>query len=147
MYIDGPYGTFSLDRYPAPGYIFIAGGIGSVPMISMLRTMADRNDQRPVVFFYGNKSWENVAFWDELAELEDQINLSLVHILEKPPENWEGEVGLITPELLNRYLSEEMMEWVCFICGPLPMIPFVRHGLHEIGIPLSQIHAERYEMA
>lgn len=147
VYIDGPYGTFNLDRYPAPGYIFIAGGIGSVPMISMLRTMADRGDQRPVVFFYGNRNWDEVAFRDELAKLKDQLNLTLVHVLEKAPEGWEGEVGLITPEVLHRHLPEESAEWISFICGPDPMIPFVKQGLEEIGVSQGQIHSELYKMA
>lgn len=147
VYIDGPYGTFSIDRHPAPGYIFIAGGIGSVPILSMLRTMADRDDQRPVIFFYGNKSWDMVAFRDELADLEKQLNLTVVHVLEKAPEGWKGEVGFITSEVLSRHLSEEMTDWVSFICGPVPMIPFVTAGLHEIGLPPNQIHSERYEMA
>jgi predicted ferric reductase len=42
-YVDGPYGAFSIDRYPeAAGYVFIAAGIGIAPMVSMLRALADR---------------------------------------------------------------------------------------------------------
>jgi predicted ferric reductase len=147
VYVDGPHGTFSLDRHPAPGYVFIGGGIGSVPLISMLRTMADRDDQRPVVFFYGNPSWEDVVFREELAELEKRMNLKVVHVLERPAEGWEGETGFITPEVLDRHLPAERDEWVTFICGPIPMIPFVTQGLRELGVPRSQIHSERYEMA
>lgn len=113
----------------------------------MLRTMADRGDQRPVVFFYGNRNWDEVAFRDELDKLKDQLNLTLVHILEKAPEGWEGEVGLITPEVLSRHLPEEGSEWVSFICGPVPMVPFVTHGLETCGVSKQQIHSERYEMA
>jgi predicted ferric reductase len=58
VYVDGPYGTFDIDQQDAPGYVFIAGGIGSAPIMSMLRTMADRKDRRPVLFFYGNRNWE-----------------------------------------------------------------------------------------
>ena len=147
VYVDGPYGTFTIDRRPAPGYIFVGGGIGSVPLISMLRTMADRDDQRPVIFFYGNPSWEEVVFRDELEELEKRLNLKLVHVVERPPEEWEGESGFITTEIFDRYLPPDRDEWITFICGPIPMIPFVEHGLQEVGIPRDQIHSERYEMA
>lgn len=147
VYIDGPYGTFSFDRYPASGYIFVAGGIGSVPLISMLRTMADRDDQRPVVFFYGSKSWEKVVFRDELEELKDRLNLTLVHVLEESTKGWEGEVGLITPEVLDRHLPDELEDWTSFICGPVPMIPFMVQGLQEIGVPWNKIHSELYKMA
>jgi predicted ferric reductase len=46
-YLDGPHGAFSIDRYPAAGYVLIAGGIGITPILSMLRTMADRGDPGP----------------------------------------------------------------------------------------------------
>ncbi len=147
VYVDGPYGTFTMKRHPAPGYILIAGGIGSVPMISMLRTMADRGDQRPVVFFYGNQNWDWVSFREELEELKTRLNLKLVHVLEQPPEDWEGEVGLINTEVFRRHLPDVQEDWVSFICGPIPMIPFVERGLREIGLPESQIHSERFEMA
>ncbi len=147
VYVDGPYGTFSIDRHPAPGYVFIGGGIGSVPLISMLRTMADRGDQRPVVFFYGNPSWEDVVFRDELEVLQEKLNLELVHILERPPEGWEGEVGLVNVDMLDRYLPENRNQLVYFICGPIPMIPFVEDGLRQLDVPQSQLHSERYRMA
>lgn len=147
VYLDGPHGTFSIDRYPAPGYIFVGGGIGSVPMISMLRTMADREDKRPVIFFYGNYSWDSVVFRDELQELEERLNLTMVHVVEEPPEGWEGEVGFITQEVLRRHLPEETEEWVVFLCGPIAMIPFVEDGLREVGISPRQIHSELYHMA
>lgn len=55
-YLDGPYGAFSTDRHArAPGYVFIAGGVGIVPIMSMLRTLAGRGDRRPLVLFYGNR--------------------------------------------------------------------------------------------
>ncbi|HMO27473.1 MAG TPA: ferric reductase-like transmembrane domain-containing protein, partial [Tepidisphaeraceae bacterium] len=47
-YLDGPHGAFSIDRYPATGFVFIAAGVGITPMMSFLHTMADRGDPRPV---------------------------------------------------------------------------------------------------
>ncbi|MDF1513473.1 MAG: ferric reductase-like transmembrane domain-containing protein, partial [Anaerolineae bacterium] len=54
-YIDGPYGTFDLAHHPSSEYVFIAGGIGSAPILSILRTLADGGDQRRLHFFYGNR--------------------------------------------------------------------------------------------
>ena len=48
-YVDAPYGTFGIDEEPeAPGYVFVAGGAGIAPVLSMLRTLADRGDARPL---------------------------------------------------------------------------------------------------
>ncbi len=61
-YVDGPYGQFSIDRHRAASYVFIAGGVGITPIMSMLRTMADRTDQRPLTLVYGASSLEEMTF-------------------------------------------------------------------------------------
>ena len=68
----------------------------------MVRTMADRNDVRPVLLVYGNGEWDDVAFRDELERLKDRLDLTLVHVLERPPHEWRGETGYITTDVLAR---------------------------------------------
>jgi predicted ferric reductase len=152
VYIDGPYGTFDLAHHPGSSYVFVAGGIGSAPIMSMLRTLADRGDDRPLQFFYGNRTWENVSFREELEELESKLNLEVIHVLEQPPEGWEGEAGFITKEVLRRHISSDHQECVYFICGPLPMIRLVRKALHELRLEgevcsEQRVFSEQYEMA
>lgn len=146
-YIDGPYGTFSTDHYPAPGYVFLGGGVGITPLMSMLRTMADREDRTPVLLMYGNQKWEWVLFREELAALEKQINLRLVHVLEQPHAGWEGESGFITADMLDRYLPANREELVYLICGPVPMLNAMDRALQKLRIPPSQVLAERYDIA
>jgi NAD(P)H-flavin reductase len=86
------------------GFGLIAGGVGIAVLISMLRTMADRHDVRPVVLVYGNRDWDGVAFREELEELEDRLNLSVVHVLSGPPAEWPGETGRVRAEVLARHL-------------------------------------------
>jgi ferredoxin-NADP reductase len=62
--------AFSIDRDEGPGFGLIAGGVGIAGLISMVRTMADRNDVRPVLLLYGNGEWDDVAFRDDLERLE-----------------------------------------------------------------------------
>lgn len=143
-YLDGPYGSFSIDACTAPGYIFIAGGTGIVPIMSMLRTMADRRDRRPVLLVFANKTWEGVAFREELEELNERLRLDVVNVLETPPEGWEGETGFVTPELLARHLPEDRMNRAYFICGPVPMRHAVERALRRLGIPFEKFQAERF---
>jgi predicted ferric reductase len=145
-YLDGPYGVFSIDDHPAEGYVFLAGGIGITPIISSLRTMADRNDSRPVLLIYGNKTWEDLTFREELDELKNAINMEIVYVLEDPPEGWEGETGFVTPQLLARYLPDNRMDLEYFICGPGPMMDAVENGLTRLGISLEQTQAERFNL-
>ncbi|MFO7660996.1 MAG: ferric reductase-like transmembrane domain-containing protein [Chloroflexota bacterium] len=146
VYLDGPHGTFSIDRHDGPGYVFIAGGVGSPPMLSMLRTMADRGNPKPAWLFYGNPTWEEVAYSDDLKSLEQRLTLKVVHVLEEPPEGWEGETGFIDAELLDRYLPANRADLIYFVCGPPPMITAVMEALEELDLPLNHIITEQYNM-
>ena len=65
VWLDGPYGAFTMDEADDPP-VLIAGGIGITPMMSMLRTMADRGDRRRILLIYANRNWEDVTFREEL---------------------------------------------------------------------------------
>ncbi len=147
VYLDGPYGAFSIDRYKqAPGYVFIAGGIGITPFMSMLRTLSDRGDPRPLLLIYASKNWEDVTFREEIEGLKERLNLRLVHVLEDPPEDWRGEKGMVDQDLLSRHLPKlaDLQEY--FICGPPPMMDAVKNSLHGLGIPIGNLHSELFNL-
>jgi predicted ferric reductase len=146
-YLDGPHGAFSLDRYQAAGYVFLAGGIGITPFISMLRTMADRGDRRPVTLIYADRGWDDVAYRDDLAELADRLTLDVVYVLEEPPDDWDGEEGMITDELLERRLPDDRLDRDYMVCGPPPMMDAVEEALRGRGVPRTRIQLERFELA
>ena len=147
-YLDGPYGVFSVDRYPqAPGFVFIAGGIGIAPIISMLRTLADRRETRPLLLLYGNQTWDDVILREPLEALEGRLELRIVHVLNDPPADWAGESGFITPELLRRVLPEQAPALEYFLlCGPKPMSDAVQQALRGLGVPLGRVHFELFDM-
>jgi len=136
-----------MDEHECKSMVFLAGGIGSAPVMGMLRTLANRECKKPLTFFYGNPTWDSVIFREELGELEQKLNLRIVHVLERPPENWGGEKGFIDTNVLRQHLPENYLESVYFICGPLPMIEAVEPCLHELDIPRGHIYSEQYEMA
>ena len=94
---------------------------------------------------YGNPSWDQVAYLDELAELEERLDLRIVHVLDDPPEDWEGETGYITPEMLDRHLPEGEHRLEHFVCGPDPMMDAVEAALHERGVPGEKVNLERFD--
>ena len=146
-FVDGPYGIFTVDQYThAKGFVFIAGGVGSAPIVSMLRTLADRNDQRPLVFICANNYWEDVLFREELETLKTRLNLNLIHVIKYPHDNWVGEAGFITEELLSRVLPDSDQPYEYFLCGPKLMSDCIQHALHSFKIPLSKIHFELFDM-
>ena len=146
VYVDGPHGVFSIDQDEGPGFGFIAGGVGITGLLSMLRTMADRDDVRPAVLVYANRDWDGVAFRDEIRRLEDRLALTVVHVLEQPPDGWTGERGYVSAELLSRHLPRGCRRFQFFICGPAPMMDAAEAALVELGVPAERIHTERFDM-
>ena len=146
VYVDGPHGVFSIDQDEGPGFGLIAGGVGIAGLISMLRTMADRQDVRPVFLFYANREWDGVAFRDELERLRDRLTLTVVHVLERPPEGWTGETGYLTAEVLGRHLPPGYRRFQFFICGPDPMMDAAEAALIGLGVPPERVHTERFDM-
>jgi predicted ferric reductase len=146
VYLDGPYGVFTYERNEAPGFAFIAGGIGITPALSMVRTLADRGDRRPLWLVYANGEWDEVTFRDELEELQQRCDLRVLHVLTDPPPGWDGAEGFVTEELLDAHLPPEgrgRLEY--FICGPGPMMDAATEALESLGIDVDRIHSERFD--
>ena len=143
IYLDGPYGAFTIGN-PADMHVLIAGGVGVTPMMSMLRTLADRNDPRPAILLYGSKDWESITFREELEELKARLNLTVVHVLRKPPADWTGEKGFINPEVFKRHIPQPYADHEYFICGPTKLMDIIEEALSDLNVPISKYHSERY---
>jgi len=143
VYLDGPYGAFTIGN-PADMHVLIAGGVGVTPMMSMIRTLADRGDKRPVVLLYGNKDWESIMFREELEALEARLDLKVVHVLPNPPAGWTGEKGYIDATMFKRHLAPPYADHEYFICGPDVMMDAIEKALGELHVPMTKYHSERY---
>ncbi len=145
-WLDGPFGSMSVDAFPdADGYVFIAGGSGVVPCMSMLRTLADRGDRRPHLLLFGSSELPRTLFREELQALTTRLDLRVVHLLERPPAGWHGERGHLTQAMLDRWLPHGGRH-AYFVCGPGPMMDLAEAALARLGVPLSDLHAERFDL-
>jgi predicted ferric reductase len=146
VYVDGPFGTLSPQRYPrAAGYGFVAGGAGIAPILSALRTLADRGDRRPMVLVDANDRVDEILWRAELDALAGRLDLAIHHVLVEPPPGWTGDQGFVGEALLARVAGGPRWEW--FVCGPPAMMDAVERGLHRAGVPLGRIHSERFDLA
>jgi predicted ferric reductase len=143
VYLDGPYGAFTIGN-PADMHVLIAGGVGVTPMMSMIRTLADQGDKRPVVLLYGVQDWDSITFREELEALKARLNLTIVYVLAKPPAGWTGEQGFINAEMFKRHLLPPYADHEYFICGPNVMMDAIEKVLGEMNVPMSKYHSERY---
>jgi predicted ferric reductase len=145
VYLDGPHGVFSIDQYEGAGFCLIAGGVGIAPALSMLETLADRSDVRPVVLFVGNRNWDSIIFRNRIDELATRLSLTVVHVLEDPPPDWTAETGYLDADILTRHLPVGYQRFQFFACGPNPMLDAVETALVKIGTPADRIHTERFD--
>ncbi|SEB19286.1 ferric reductase-like transmembrane domain-containing protein [Variovorax sp. YR216] len=143
VYLDGPYGAFTIGN-PADMHVLIAGGIGITPMMSMIRTLADRDDRRPLILLYGGKDLESMTFREELDALSRRIDLTVVYVLSKPPAGWTGETGYIGADVFKRHLPPHYADHEYFICGPDVMMDAIEVALGEMKVPIGKYHSERY---
>ncbi len=146
VYLDGPHGSFTIDRHEASGFGLIAGGVGITPIMSITRTLADRGDQRPRYLFVCNRDWDSVTFREELDEHASLPNCEVVHVLSDPDEAWAGERGHLSAELLRRHLPQGYERLQYFTCGPNAMMDAAETALADLGVARSRVHSERFTM-
>jgi predicted ferric reductase len=146
-YVEGAYGAFSVDRYPSPGYVFVAAGVGITPFVGMLRTLEDRGDLRPHRLIYAARRVEDLIFRGELERLAaGPLDLQVTYVLSRPPEGWAGEAGRLDADLLCRHAVDGLPDRVYFICGPDAMMDAAEKALLRLGVPLDDIHSERFAL-
>jgi len=114
--------------------------------MSMLRTYRDRAAKFPIILIYCNSSWDEVVFCDELEVIPVQIQLTLVHGLQEPPEDWQGESGLLDEAMLDRYLPTDLLAHEYFICGPEPLMNAVEPAILRRGVTARHVYNERFDM-
>ena len=147
-WIDGPHGVFTIDREEGAGYVLIGGGVGVTPLYSMLQALETRGDVRPVFLFHGANDLSDLTFREELAAMAERMdNLTLVTVLVRAQDDWSGERGFISADILTRYLPPALYRrFQYFICGPGPLMDAMEEVLPEIGVPADRIHTERFDM-
>ena len=146
VFLEGPYGTYTLPPDKSAKIVFFAGGIGITPIMSMLRTMSDRKDPREIILLYGNKDLETIAFRLELEELKETLNLKVIHVLEEPPDDWPGEKGFINNDIMKRHLTEDAGHVAYYINGPPVMQTAIESALTDWDVPLWRLNSESFEI-
>jgi Na+-transporting NADH:ubiquinone oxidoreductase subunit F len=140
----GPFGDFYLRDTETPK-IFVAGGSGIAPFVSILWQMKNSGDKRQVVFFFGANRTEDICLLDEMKSFEkDLANFRFVPVVFKPaPESrWDGETGLVT-EAVQRTFAR-LDGWEGYLCGGPGMIDAAVRLLTSLGIPNEKIYYDKF---
>lgn len=147
VWLDGPHGDFSADLHSSAGLVMIAGGVGITPMISMLRTLAHRCDERPHRLIAVARTTDELLFRAELTGLKQQLDLTVVELLRRPAEGWTGPSGVVDEALLTALLPSRPRRnrLGYYLCGPPALVTDVVTVLGRLRVPLPQIHTEQFD--
>jgi propane monooxygenase reductase subunit len=138
----GPFGMFTLRDSSPRRLVFIAGGAGMAPILSLLRSMAEKGTERPAIFYYGARTEDDLFALDEIERLCGELpNLTFVPALSEE-EGWDGESGLIT-DVVDR-LEDDLADVDAYLCGPPPMVDAAIALLERRGTPESHIYFDRF---
>ncbi len=137
VFLEGPYGRFSSYFNPAKSYVWIGGGIGITPFISMAYTLTG---VIPVDIYYCMTNPSEAAHLTELKDIEDSIgNVRIIPW-------YSAEKGRITAKHIEE-LSGSLVEKHIFICGPPAMMHALKKQLKELGVSGHHIYTEEFEMS
>jgi ferredoxin-NADP reductase/Na+-translocating ferredoxin:NAD+ oxidoreductase RnfD subunit len=139
-------GDFVLPRDPGQKCVFIAGGIGITPFRSMIKYLLDTRQRRPIVLFYACKTPGEFVYQDIFDQARWELGIETIYTVTEPdslPAGWRGNVGRITPQLIQSHLTDHL-DCVYYISGPQTMVDSFKRALSEMGVKSSQIKTDLF---
>ncbi len=140
VYIRGPYGNgFKMDQMINRDLIIVAGGLGVIPLRSILYYVLDNRDHFKQIFFlYGTRTPSEFLFKTEFFQLKDRDDIECLYTVEKPNTAWTESVGLVT-KLFNNLPKIDPHKTTAVVVGPPVMYKFVIDEFLKLKIPKNQI--------
>jgi predicted ferric reductase len=135
--IEGPYGVFSYTNAKNNRQIWIAGGIGITPFISMVKTL-QLNDGHDIDLYYCLKNKNEAVYLEYLKTMALSLNDRL-----KIFPHYSSQEGRISAQVIE-HQSGGLVGKDIFICAPPPMISSLKSQLLEKGINKKLIHSEEF---
>jgi propane monooxygenase reductase subunit len=147
--LTGPYGSCTLRASSDRRIVCIAGGAGMAPILSLLRRLAESGTERPVVFYYGARTAEDLFYLSEIIALGLKISdfrfvpaLSHVQSAEWGTLGVTGDFGLIT-DVVDRQ-EPDLTDSDCYLCGPPPMVDAAIALLTSRDVPNDRIYFDKF---
>lgn len=144
---NGPLGQFI--RPAAKKYLFLSGGSGITPVMSMVRELADTCEPVDVVFLHAARTPKDLVFREELACLAGRmkgVRLQLLPETVQGETQWPGLTGRISADYMKLAVPD-LAERIVMCCGPAPFMAAARAITAELGVPPSNYIEESFDAA
>ncbi len=141
VYLRGPYGNgFPLEKMQGRDLVIVAGGIGSVPLRSLILYALDNRDKFGQIYFlYGARTPEDMLFRDELLAMRERKDFECLLTVDKDEEGtWPCYTGVVT-KLFDKIKGIDPDRTIAAVCGPPVIYKFVIDELLKLKIPKHQI--------
>jgi ferredoxin-NADP reductase len=142
-----PYGFFYPEQDVARHLVFIAGGIGITPVMSIIETLTKNGYTQNMTLFYSNRTREDITFREALESLES-VTPSLQifhHITREPVRDERHREGRLTGKsVLNSLPKDTQTTSDYFICGSIDFTKSLWRELRDAGIPATQLYTEGF---
>lgn len=141
----GPLGAFILHEEDKTPRVFLAGGIGITPFLSMITYVSEKNLSIPLTLFVSFSTVEEVIYFDKLNTIaKNNPSIKIIYTITNPENSmWQGEVGRISEELIKKYV-QNVGPSQCFIAGPPKMVEVMDKIVKGMSVPQQQIHKENF---
>ncbi len=138
-----PAGTFTHNPlFHGRDLVFLAGGSGITPFVSMIREVADRGLKRNIQLIYGSRSPDDVIFHQDLAQIAGRHgNISFNLVISDPPAGYTGRTGFLSEECVRDCIGE-IGNKMFYLCGPEAMYDFCEPELAHLGIEPRRLRKE-----
>lgn len=150
-YVSGPFGEFIFEPTRDQHAVFIAGGIGVTPFLSMLQGATDLHMPNHLLLVYSVRSREEAAYADLLDKLQKQ-NPKLRVVYAFANETHASRTphiipGRITREELANACDNIILGKTFFVCGPPAFMKSMKRHLASLGVPSNTIFSEKFGVA
>lgn len=147
--VSAPMGDFTAANHPAGKYLFLSGGSGITPLMSMARAAHDLCATADIAFLHSARSPDDLIFADELTLMEranPSFRSMAICETDRPAQRWAGPLGRLSLPLLQ-LMVPDFREREIFTCGPAPYMAAVRAILGEAGFAMQHYHQESFDFA
>lgn len=137
--VRGPFGTgWNADAAAGGDLVLVAGGIGLAPLRpTLLHALRYRSRYRRITLIAGAKTPSELLYTTELDAIAVNTGIEVVVTVDRPDQDWHGQVGLVTKPLAEVRLDPGRT--TAMLCGPEPMMRFSAELLIDRGVPADRI--------